>query len=196
VVSVTDPYGRSIGFLYRIRYIFFQVAHQLYSRGWVDPVPDPLLLRKYDSAGNRTRDLWIWRRELWPLDHRGGHSSSNIKIKVRNALFLRNASVLLADYTSSLPRTWLSQVSMLRLAQPHLKAHNFLHLLEVMTNCAMSVLPDTKKAEIFFVFDGHLLLVTKSALWIQCIVVYCKESVGNRCSPVWRRVRIPPPPLR
>jgi hypothetical protein len=28
---------------------------QLYSRGWVDPVPDPLLLRKSGSAGNRTR---------------------------------------------------------------------------------------------------------------------------------------------
>jgi hypothetical protein len=27
----------------------------LYSRGWVDPVPDPLLLRKSSSAGNRTR---------------------------------------------------------------------------------------------------------------------------------------------
>jgi hypothetical protein len=38
----------------------------------VDPVPDPLLLRKSDSAGNRTRDLWICSQELWPLDHRGG----------------------------------------------------------------------------------------------------------------------------
>jgi hypothetical protein len=35
--------------------LFFQVAPQLYSRGWVDPVPDPLLLRKSGSAGNRTR---------------------------------------------------------------------------------------------------------------------------------------------
>jgi hypothetical protein len=34
------------------------VAPQLSSRGWVDPVPDPLLLRKSGSA------------ELWPLDHR------------------------------------------------------------------------------------------------------------------------------
>jgi hypothetical protein len=25
----------------------------------VDPVPDPLLLRKSGSAGNRTRDLWV-----------------------------------------------------------------------------------------------------------------------------------------
>jgi hypothetical protein len=30
----------------------------------VDPVPDPLLLRKSGSAGNRTRDLWICNQEL------------------------------------------------------------------------------------------------------------------------------------
>jgi hypothetical protein len=54
-VSVTDPYGHILGFLDQSRYFFFQVAPQLYSRGWVDPVPDPLLLRKSGSAGNRTR---------------------------------------------------------------------------------------------------------------------------------------------
>jgi hypothetical protein len=51
MVSVTDPYGRNLDFLDRSRYFFFQVAPQLYSRGWVDP----LLLRKYGSSGNRTR---------------------------------------------------------------------------------------------------------------------------------------------
>jgi hypothetical protein len=55
VVSVTDPYCRVLGFLYRSRYLFFQAALQLYSRGWVDPVPDPLILRKSGGAGNRTR---------------------------------------------------------------------------------------------------------------------------------------------
>jgi hypothetical protein len=40
--------------------LFYQVAPQLYSRGWVDPVPDPLpfsffFFRKSGSAGNRTR---------------------------------------------------------------------------------------------------------------------------------------------
>jgi hypothetical protein len=58
----------------RSRYFSVQVAPQLSSRGWVDPVPDPLLLRKSGSAGNRTRDLWICSQELWPLDHRGGQS--------------------------------------------------------------------------------------------------------------------------
>jgi hypothetical protein len=48
VVSVTDPYGRSL-------YFVFQIAPQLYSQGWVDPVPDPILLRKSGSTGNWTR---------------------------------------------------------------------------------------------------------------------------------------------
>ena len=38
----------------------------------MDPVPDPLLLKKSGSAGNRTRDLCICSQKLWPLDHRGG----------------------------------------------------------------------------------------------------------------------------
>ena len=45
------------------------------SRGWMDPVPDPLLLRKSGSAGDRTPDLCICSQELWPLDHRGGREA-------------------------------------------------------------------------------------------------------------------------
>jgi hypothetical protein len=52
MVSVMDPYGRILGFLDQSRYFFFQVAPQVYSRGLVDPVPGPLLLRKSGSAGN------------------------------------------------------------------------------------------------------------------------------------------------
>jgi hypothetical protein len=54
MVSVTDPYGGILGFLDRSRNFFIQVAPQLYSRGWVDPVPDPPL-RKSGSDGNKTR---------------------------------------------------------------------------------------------------------------------------------------------
>jgi hypothetical protein len=50
--------------------LFFQAAPQLSSRGWVDPIPDLLLLRKSGSAVNQTRDLWVTSQELWPLDHR------------------------------------------------------------------------------------------------------------------------------
>jgi hypothetical protein len=71
VVRVTDPYGRILGFIDRSRY-FFQLAPQLYSRAWVDPVPDPLLLRKSGSTGNRTWTSGSATRNSWPLDHRGG----------------------------------------------------------------------------------------------------------------------------
>jgi hypothetical protein len=37
--------------------LFYKVALQLYSRGWVDPVPDPLFFRKCGSARNRTLNL-------------------------------------------------------------------------------------------------------------------------------------------
>jgi hypothetical protein len=55
VVSSMDPYCRILLFLDRSRYFFFQVEPQLFLRGLVGPVPDPLLLRKSSSAGNRTR---------------------------------------------------------------------------------------------------------------------------------------------
>jgi hypothetical protein len=54
VVSVTEPHSRIVAFLDRSRYFFFRAAPRLHSRGWVDSVPDPLLVRKCGSAGNRT----------------------------------------------------------------------------------------------------------------------------------------------
>jgi hypothetical protein len=78
VVSTTDPHGHFLSFLDRCRYYFFQIASHLYSRGWADPVPDPLLLRKSGSAGNLTRDLWICSQELWPLDDRGGLDTDSL----------------------------------------------------------------------------------------------------------------------
>jgi hypothetical protein len=62
------PTADNLGFPDRSRYFFFQVTPQLSSRGWVDHVPDPLLLRKSGRAGNRTPDLWTCGQKLWPLD--------------------------------------------------------------------------------------------------------------------------------
>jgi hypothetical protein len=67
------------GSLDRSRYYLFQVAPQLHSWGWVDLIPDPLLLRRSGSAGNRSRDLWICSQELWPLDHRGSPKCHSAK---------------------------------------------------------------------------------------------------------------------
>jgi hypothetical protein len=55
VVSAVEPYGRDLGFLDQVASSSFQVAPQLYSGRSVYLVPDPLLLRKYGSAGNRTQ---------------------------------------------------------------------------------------------------------------------------------------------
>jgi hypothetical protein len=55
MVSVMGPCSHILSFLDRSRFGFFQVTPQLYSRGWVDPVPDQLFLTKSGSAGNRTR---------------------------------------------------------------------------------------------------------------------------------------------
>jgi hypothetical protein len=66
------PTSINLSFLDRSRYFIIQVAPQLSSRGWVDPLP----LRKHGRAENRTRDLWICSQKLWPLDHRGGYKSN------------------------------------------------------------------------------------------------------------------------
>jgi hypothetical protein len=50
VVSVTDPYGHILGFIDRSSYFFFQVAPQLYSQDWMDPILDPLLLGKSEPG--------------------------------------------------------------------------------------------------------------------------------------------------
>jgi hypothetical protein len=63
VVSAADPLRSLISSKYLL--IF---SH----KGWVDPVPDPLLLRKSGRARNRTRDLWVCSQELWLLDGRSG----------------------------------------------------------------------------------------------------------------------------
>jgi hypothetical protein len=67
-----SPTVVNLCFLDRSRYFSFNYLLIYPHKGWVDPVPDPLLLRKCGSAGNRTRDLWVSSQELWLLDQRGG----------------------------------------------------------------------------------------------------------------------------
>jgi hypothetical protein len=84
VVSVTDPYGRILRSLDRSRHFFFQVAPQLYSRGWVDP----LLLRTFGSAENRTRSSGSVAKNSWPLDNRGSHHSGEVILMTREEVML------------------------------------------------------------------------------------------------------------
>jgi hypothetical protein len=62
--------------------LFFQVAPHLSSWGWVDPVPDTLLIRKSISAGNRTCDLWVCSQELWPLERRGDKEDIQTELNI------------------------------------------------------------------------------------------------------------------
>jgi hypothetical protein len=68
----------NLSFLDRSRY-FFKYLLIYPHKGWVDPVPDPLLLRKSGIAGNRTRDLCVCNQELWPLRPLRPNSDRNTK---------------------------------------------------------------------------------------------------------------------
>jgi hypothetical protein len=91
VAVCVQLYARILGFLDQSPCYCFQVAPQLYSRGWVDPVPDPLLLTKSGSAGNRARTSG-YSHELWPVDHRGGQLYSRGSVDpVPDPLLLRKS---------------------------------------------------------------------------------------------------------
>jgi hypothetical protein len=76
------PTAVDLGFLKPEPLLFYSNSPRLYSRGSVDPVPDPILLRKSGRARNRIRDLWICSQVLWPLDHRSGR-----RIKLWNNIY-------------------------------------------------------------------------------------------------------------
>jgi hypothetical protein len=92
VVSVTDPYGHILGFLDRWLYFFFPVAPQLFSRGWVDLVPNPLLLRKSGNAGNRTRTSGSVARNHYTTEAVVICICTNIERQARMAVFNANFS--------------------------------------------------------------------------------------------------------
>jgi hypothetical protein len=54
----------NLSFLDRSRYFSLRYLLIYLHKGLVDPVPDPLLLRKFGSAGNGTWDLWVSNQEL------------------------------------------------------------------------------------------------------------------------------------
>jgi hypothetical protein len=97
-----SPTVVNLSFLDRSCYFFFQVVPHLSSRGWVDPVPEPLLLRKSGSAENRNRDLWGLQR-----------CDTNLKT-IKHAIKLCNKqkwamlnSVALSQYICPELDTWL-----------------------------------------------------------------------------------------
>jgi hypothetical protein len=73
----TGPTAINLSFLGRCLRSFIHVFPQLSCRCWLDPVPNPPLLRKSGRAGNRTRNLLNCSQKLWLLDHRGGNNNNN-----------------------------------------------------------------------------------------------------------------------
>jgi hypothetical protein len=96
------PTAVNLRFLDRSRYFFIQVAPQLSSWGWVEPVPDPLLLRKSGRAMNRTQDLWICSQKLWPLDHRGDSTVYSNCWSFSDCNWSPNVHVLLGSFEKGL----------------------------------------------------------------------------------------------
>jgi hypothetical protein len=61
-----SPTVVNLSFLDRSRYFSFKYLFIYHHSGWVHPVPDPLLLRKSGTVGNRTQDLSVCSQEpLW-----------------------------------------------------------------------------------------------------------------------------------
>jgi hypothetical protein len=110
----------------------------------VDPIPDPLLLRKSGSSGNRTRDLWLCSQELWPQDHRGGQCKQldwfilkcllcwwpayRILLSLNTVEYIYSMQIVIRPwyYLSTLcyfPLTWTSNERCIRLylTMPHVK---------------------------------------------------------------------------
>jgi hypothetical protein len=65
VVSAADPLRSLISVFFRPELLpSFQVAPHLFSGGWLDPVPDSLLRRKFGSSWNRTQGFRVSSQEL------------------------------------------------------------------------------------------------------------------------------------
>ena len=99
----------------------------------MDPVPNPLLLRKSGRAGNQTRDLCTCSQKLWPLDHRGGrwiHKAtkkhtlrtcntscfSTATVAARTRLNVLRTSISCLVYHTSRPRKYSKTCQFLRMS--------------------------------------------------------------------------------
>jgi hypothetical protein len=63
----------------------------------MDPVPDPLLRRKFGSARNRNQDPWVNSQELWTLDHWGGQFLLIKTLNICNTIVVHTHSRWITD---------------------------------------------------------------------------------------------------
>jgi hypothetical protein len=67
----------------------------------VDSASDPVALRKFGSAGNRTWNLGICSKELWALYHRNGLTTSNDTFPMRQAISARGVFLKLLHMSTA-----------------------------------------------------------------------------------------------
>jgi hypothetical protein len=83
MVSATDPCSRILAFSRPEALVFVPISSSIVFMRLSGPVPDPLLLIKSGSTGNRTRDLWNCSTE---------NSERRITIfNVRSSVFSQNS---------------------------------------------------------------------------------------------------------
>jgi hypothetical protein len=70
VVSAADPLRSLISVFWTGAATFLSSSALFYPhKGWVDPIPDPLLSRTFGSAGNWTQNLWVSSQGVWRLQY-------------------------------------------------------------------------------------------------------------------------------
>jgi hypothetical protein len=136
MVRAAVPTAVSFGFLDRSRYFFLKVAPHLSSRGWVDSVSDPMLLRVSGSTRKLNRELWICNQELGPLNHRGSqlalltrnywgvrlnnitiYMNATLRFRYRqtdNKTLRRNSSLCTSNYEVHSMSTWRETAVMIK----------------------------------------------------------------------------------
>jgi hypothetical protein len=76
VVSVTDSYGRILGFLDQSRYFFLLSSSSVVLTRLSEPRSQTTTSVTIWYRRESNPDRWICSQELWSLDHRGGQLSS------------------------------------------------------------------------------------------------------------------------
>jgi hypothetical protein len=77
-----SPTVVNLSFIDRSRYFSFKQLLIYSHKGWVYPVPDPLLLRKCGSAVNRTRDFGLQPGVLTTRPQRRSINEQRVKMSV------------------------------------------------------------------------------------------------------------------
>jgi hypothetical protein len=129
----------------------------------VDPVPDPLLLRKSGSAGNQTRDLRACSQELRRLDHRSGRIITYVQQSLSRELCLKSKCFcFLTRWMLEIPITNEILVWMLRrvaLGRTDVSDELIASIIRVTRIGELGTLAVTSNRRFVFLRSVHRLLV-------------------------------------